>query len=125
MPRPQEHTSAEQELSPAEAEAIAECMRAFATASRVRILFALVSGSLTVERLADRIGLEANAVSQQLRVLRHLRLVTADRKGRHIHYRLHNHHVVDLLAAIRHSREHVELGWSSGPETPTDSERAT
>lgn len=125
MPHPQEHTSAAAELSSEEAESIAEGMRAFATASRVRILFALMSESLTVDRLAERVGLEPGAVSQQLRVLRHLHLVSADREGRHIRYRLHDHHVADLLAAIRHSREHVEQGWSNAPRAPDRSARVT
>ena len=49
-----------------------------------------------------------------------LGLVSADREGRYIRYRLHDHHVADLLTVIRHSREHVELGWSDLPRQPSD-----
>jgi DNA-binding transcriptional ArsR family regulator len=47
-------------------------------------------------------------------VLWHLRLVTARRDGRRMHYRLHDHHIEDLLGAIRHQLEHAERGWSEG-----------
>jgi len=36
-----------------------------------------------------------------------LRLVRARRAGRHVHYALHDHHIGDLLAAVRHHHEHV------------------
>jgi DNA-binding transcriptional ArsR family regulator len=115
MPRPEEHLSAARPLAADEAERIAERMVAFATASRLRLLYALVGGELAVEELAARAELTPNAVSQQLRVLRHLRLVAVRRDGRRMLYRLHDEHLVDLLAAIRHQLEHADRGWSEHP----------
>ena len=115
VPRPEEHLSADRPLGDDEAARLAERMAAFATASRLKLLYALVPGELSVEALAERSGLSPNAVSQQLRVLRHLRLVAAQRDGRRVLYRLHDHHVADLLAAIRHQSEHAVLGWSERP----------
>lgn len=111
MPRPEEHLSPDRPLADGEAERIAERMAAFATASRLRLLYALVGGELAVEELAERTGASPNAVSQQLRVLRHLRLVAARRDGRRVLYRLHDDHLVDLLVAIRHQQEHADRGW--------------
>ena len=119
MPRPEEHLSPERPLADEEAQRLAERMAAFATASRLKLLYALVPGELSVEELADRSGLSANSVSQQLRVLRHLRLVAAQRDGRRMLYRLHDHHVAVLLGAIRHQLEHADLGWSERPVAPT------
>jgi DNA-binding transcriptional ArsR family regulator len=48
-----------------------------------------------------------SATSHHLRLLRSLRLVRARRDGRHVRYRLHDHHIADLLAAVRHHNEHV------------------
>ena len=93
-------------------------MSAFATASRLRLLYALVGTERSVDELAARAGTTPNAVSQQLRILRHLRLVAARRDGRRVLYRLHDEHLVDLLAAIRHQLEHAERGWSEAPRTP-------
>lgn len=115
MPRPEEHSSPDRPLSDEEAERLAERMAAFSTASRLKLLYALVPGELSVEELAARSALSPNAVSQQLRVLRHLRLVAARRDGRRMLYRLHDRHLVDLLTAIRHQLEHAEHGWSEYP----------
>lgn len=86
MPHPLEHSAAHRPLGLAEAEVLAESMRAFGAASRVRLLFELLPGELAVEELAATINMDASAVSQQLRVLRQLRLVTAKRSGRHVVY---------------------------------------
>jgi DNA-binding transcriptional ArsR family regulator len=115
VPRFEEHLSPARPLADGEAERLAERMAAFATASRLKLLFALIGGELAVEELADRAGLTANAVSQQLRVLRHLRLVAVRRDGRRMLYRLHDEHLVQLLGAIRHQNEHAEHGWSDVP----------
>ncbi len=107
MPHPLEHSAAGRPLGATEAETLAESMRAFGTGSRVRLLFELLRGERTVEQLASAAGLEPNTVSQQLRVLRQLRFVTATRRGRFVLYRLHDDHVAQLLTAIRHHHEHT------------------
>jgi DNA-binding transcriptional ArsR family regulator len=94
-------------LREGEAEALAESMAAFSTPSRLKLLFALMGVERTVEDLAAATSLSANIVSQQLRVLRLLRLAAGRRDGRHIRYRLHDDHVADLLVAIRNHGEHV------------------
>jgi len=107
MPHPSEHHPADRSLPADEAELLAEAMRAFGTASRLRLLWAMFDRERTVEQLCAATGLEHSAASHQLRLLRHARLVAVRRSGRHAYYRLHNHHVADLLAAIRHHHEHV------------------
>lgn len=102
-------------LEAGEAEQLAERMAVFATASRLRLLYSLGEGERSVDELAELTGLAASAISQQLRVLRHLRFVIARRDGRRMHYRLHDDHIADLLAAIRHQHEHAQNGWSDQP----------
>jgi ArsR family transcriptional regulator len=63
----------------------------------------------TVEQLVAATGIAPSAASHQLRLLRQERLVSVRRVGRHAFYRLHDHHVADLLAAIRFHHEHVRL----------------
>jgi len=125
MPRPEEHLTAGRPLAEGEAERVAERMAAFSTASRVKLLYALLADGGDVEDLASRTGMTPNAVSQQLRVLRHLRMVAARREGRHVHYRLHDDHIADLLAALRHQLEHAERGWIDadiGRPSPTSAD---
>ena len=107
MPHPSEHLPPNRSLSVDEAEALAEAMRAFGAGSRLRLLWAMYDGERTVEGLSAATGMGHSATSHQLRLLRHARLVTVRRAGRHAYYRLHNHHVGELLAAIRHHHEHV------------------
>jgi DNA-binding transcriptional ArsR family regulator len=57
MPHPAEHSSATRPLSAAEAEELATSLQAFATASRLRILWALLDGERPVDDLVRASGL--------------------------------------------------------------------
>jgi DNA-binding transcriptional ArsR family regulator len=107
MPHPSEHHPVDRALGDQEAEALAEAMRAFGTASRLRLMWAMLDGEHTVEDLSQSTGIAPSATSHQLRLLRQGRLVRVRRSGRYAYYSLHDHHVADLLAAIRHHHEHV------------------
>lgn len=97
------------------ARSVAETMQSLATPSRVRILSRLGIGPCSVGELARDVGMEQPAVSQQLRVLRHLGLVVGERDGRQVIYALHDDHVRSLLAeAISHT-EHLRLGLAARP----------
>lgn len=108
MPHPSEHEPVGRPLGEEEAGALAEAMGMFATASRLRLLWALVDGERTVDDLADTAGLTSSATSHQLRLLRQARLVAVRREGRNGLYRLYDHHVPELLAAMRHHHEHIQ-----------------
>jgi DNA-binding transcriptional ArsR family regulator len=103
---PSEHRSASAPLELDESDRIAEAMSAFTAPSRVRLLYALVGGEQTVEDLAAEAIVSPTVASQQLRVLRQLGAVAVRRDGRRAFYRLRDHHMADLLAAIRHHTEH-------------------
>lgn len=106
MPHPAEHTSVAAPLSAEEAERISETMSAFTAASRLRLLYGLLGAERSVDELAALTGVAPTVASQQLRVLRHLRAVAVRRDGRRAFYRLYDHHMADLLTAIRHHSEH-------------------
>ena len=90
-------------------------MHALATPSRVRILSRLGAGPCAVGELVCDIGMRQSAVSQQLRVLRHLGLVVGERDGRQVIYALHDDHVrALLLEAVSHT-EHLRLGLAAPP----------
>lgn len=82
-------------------------MAAFSTASRLKLLYALIGVERSVEDLSSATSLSPTAVSQQLRMLKLLRLVAGSRHGHHVRYRLYDDHVADLLAAIRNHGEHA------------------
>jgi DNA-binding transcriptional ArsR family regulator len=94
------------------ARSVADTMQALATPSRVRILGRLRGGAASVNELATAVGMEASAVSHQLRLLRHLGFVVGRREGRHVVYDLYDDHVAHLLDEAVSHVEHVQLGLS-------------
>lgn len=99
-------------LTEGEARAIAEVIGALSNPSRVALLYALrEGGGSPVAELAERAGVTPSAASQQLRVLRHLRLVVARREGRSVLYSLHDDHVAALLDEVRSHAEHALWVW--------------
>ena len=112
---------AEAPFGETEAEAIAELMQALATASRVRLLYALRGGEAGVNELAALAEVTPSAASQQLRILRHLRFVATRRDGRSILYRLHDAHVAALLDEVRNHLDHAAHGWTA--PTPRETAR--
>ena len=97
-------------LTAAESRHIAATMQALATPSRVRLLSRLSVGACSVGELARDVEMEQSAVSQQLRVLRHLGLVVGERSGRQVIYGLHDDHVQALLVEAVSHAEHQSLG---------------
>jgi DNA-binding transcriptional ArsR family regulator len=124
MPHPSEHADAGRPLGADEAAGLAEALRAFGSASRLRLLWSLTDGERTVEQLADAVAMEQSAVSHQLRLLRQQRLVAVRRDGRHAHYRLFDHHLPELLAALRHHHEHTLRVSADGAGTRTPPARS-
>ena len=121
MARPSEHRPATRPLPPEEAQHLAEAISTFGAASRLRLLWTLIDKERSVEELTEETGLSQSATSQQLRVLREARLVKVRRDGRHAFYSLYDHHVPDLLAAMRHHYEHRESeARSAGSESRVD-----
>jgi ArsR family transcriptional regulator, nickel/cobalt-responsive transcriptional repressor len=107
VPHPAEHDAAHRPLGAEEAEELTETLKALASPGRLRLLTELLAGPRPVEQLAAAAELSDSATSHHLRLLRSLRLVKARRDGRHVVYTLHDHHLGDLIAAVRHHHEHV------------------
>ena len=104
------HSTSPRPLDRDVAEVVAQTMQALATPSRLLILDRLRSSPLPVSELAEAVGMEQSAISHQLRLLRHLGLVVAERRGRQVFYALHDTHVGDLLDEAVGHVEHLRLG---------------
>jgi DNA-binding transcriptional ArsR family regulator len=121
MPGRQVHAGyrAQSALDQTGAKAIADAMQALSAASRVRLLYELRDSEMSVGELAESVGLTPAATSQQLRTLRHLKLVVARREGQSVRYRLHDDHVGALLDEIRNHVEHAAYDWANpSPSRP-------
>jgi ArsR family transcriptional regulator, nickel/cobalt-responsive transcriptional repressor len=89
---------------------VAETMQALATPSRLRILACLHAGPASVGEISEAVGMDGSAVSHQLRILRHLGLVSGEREGRRVNYSLHDEHVGQLLEQAMSHVEHLRPG---------------
>jgi ArsR family transcriptional regulator, nickel/cobalt-responsive transcriptional repressor len=107
-------------IDPATARDVASAMQALAAPSRVLILGRLRAGACTVGELAAAGGMSQPAVSQQLRVLRHLGLVVGERRGRNVVYELHDDHVAALVDEAVHHVEHLRLAFRGRSRTASE-----
>ncbi len=99
-------------LDATSAAAVALTLSALTTPSRLLILSHLRQGPATVTDLTAAVGMEQSAVSHQMRLLRTMGLVTAQRHGRNIVYSLYDEHVAALLDEAVYHSEHLRLGAS-------------
>jgi ArsR family transcriptional regulator, lead/cadmium/zinc/bismuth-responsive transcriptional repressor len=87
------------------AQRMAEFFRLLGDSNRLRILSLLAQRDLCVCDLANILGMSESAVSHQLRTLRSLRLVSYQKQGRRVYYKLLDHHVLDLYQSVA---EHLD-----------------
>ncbi len=96
-------------LDLAAAKSVATTLQALSTPSRLLILGRLRENPATVGEIVAAVGMERSAVSHQLRLLRNLGLVDAERHGRSILYSLYDNHVAQLLDEAVYHAEHLRL----------------
>ena len=74
--------------------------------TRIRIIHALTLAELCNCDLASILGLTESAISHQMRDLRLMNLVSAERRGRMVFYRLNDTHVRHIFEdSLRHAQE--------------------
>lgn len=75
-------------------------LKLMASSARLAILFHLVEGEQKVGALVDLVQLSQPAVSQHLARMRYEGLVTAEKRGQSVHYRIARPEVLKLMEAI-------------------------
>ena len=84
-----------------------QVLHGLASPLRLLLLDALRGGPQTVGELVEQVTMEQSAVSHQLRVLRDLRLVVAERQGRHVLYTFVDDHLGDVIDQALAHAEHL------------------
>ncbi|MCK5155970.1 MAG: helix-turn-helix transcriptional regulator [Spirochaetales bacterium] len=86
---------------------LAEFFKIFGDKTRLHILFLLFSKPETgVNELSDVMSMHQTAISHQLKILRHMRLVTYRKEGRNVFYSLNDQHIHDILnIGMQHVQE--------------------
>jgi DNA-binding transcriptional ArsR family regulator len=92
-------------LSIEKAQRMAEFFGVLGDPNRWRILSALALGEMRVGDLAEAVDMTESAVSHQLRVLRTMRLVSYQKRGRSVFYCLKDNHIFNLY---REASEHLD-----------------
>jgi DNA-binding transcriptional ArsR family regulator len=77
---------------------MAETFKLLSDPTRLKLVHALSRGELCVCDLAAMLGVGSTAVSNHLRLLRSMRLVTYRREGKMAYYALADEHITRLLA---------------------------
>lgn len=91
-------------LEPELVERASALFRALGDPARLRLLHRLAeAGEACVSELQDE-GEGMSTVSQRLKLLRGERLVSRERRGKHVYYRLADEHV---MAIVRDALDHV------------------
>ena len=92
-----ETTSYLDQLDDVKAQHVAELFSILGDTSRVKIIAALLNGSMNVQSLADAVGISPSGISHHMRSLRQMRLVRAHKQGRQVFYSLDDQHVEELF----------------------------
>ena len=84
-----------------------ELLKAVAVEARLRILWSLLHGEHSVNDLAEHVGASASAVSQHLRQLRELGVVSSRREGNFIFYSCDHPHARAVATEALSHAQHV------------------
>jgi DNA-binding transcriptional ArsR family regulator len=87
--------------------ALAEVAKALSHEHRIELIEQLAQGRRSVEVLADRVGLSVANASQHLQQLRRAGLVTPERNGKRVVYRLAEDAEVSIVGLLRGLRRSV------------------
>lgn len=93
-------------LSRTGAEEVANVFRVLSDPTRVTVVHALTLAELCNCDLASILGVSESAVSHQMRELRLMKIVSAEKRGRMVYYRLSDTHIRHIFEdTLRHVSE--------------------
>lgn len=76
---------------------LADFYKMFSDSTRLKILLTLGEGELCVSDLSNVLDMGQSAISHQLRLLKHARLVRNRREGKVIYYSLDDEHISEII----------------------------
>lgn len=86
---------------------VSEFYKNLADFSRVKIITSLLNEEKCVQDIAKEVEMSQTAVSYQLRILRHARLVKSRRDGKMVYYQIMDEHVAKILEVTIEHLEHM------------------
>jgi len=86
---------------------VAGIFKVLGDSTRVKIINALLKEELCVCDLSNLLNMSQSAISHQLRVLRHMKIVKHRKEGKVVYYSLDDEHILNLfeqcLKHVKHS----------------------
>ena len=79
---------------------MADIFKALGDINRLRLIRALLEGERCSSHLVALLGMEPSAISHQVRLLRHLGIISSRKEGKHIYHQLSNECVRRLLDLV-------------------------
>ena len=76
---------------------LSEFFKVFGDPTRIRIITLLQLGECCVHTISSALGMHQTAISHQLKILRHKRLVRYRKEGKHVFYSLSDSHIDEIL----------------------------
>jgi DNA-binding transcriptional ArsR family regulator len=76
---------------------LAELFKVFGDTTRVKIISVLFESEMCVCDIAELLNISQSAISHQLRVLRHARLVKPRKEGKVVFYSLNDEHIKSIF----------------------------
>lgn len=98
------------ELTEEEITDVSDFFKVFGDPTRLKLLILLDNkGEMGVNAISESLGMSQSAISQQLKVLRQMRLVRFRRDGRSSIYRLSDEHIREILKlGFEHYEEQMD-----------------
>jgi ArsR family transcriptional regulator len=78
---------------------LGDLFKVFGDTTRIRIMYALYEGEMSVCAISELLGMTQPAISHQLKTLKAANLVAGRRQGKTIYYSLSDDHVKSIIAA--------------------------
>ena len=78
---------------------LGDLFKVFGDTTRIRIMYALYEGEMSVMAISELLGMTQPAISHQLKTLKAANLVAGRRQGKTIFYYLSDEHVKSIIAA--------------------------
>lgn len=76
---------------------LGDLFKVFSDSTRIRIMFTLFDGELSVSDISEKLGMNQSAISHQLKILKQSKLIKGRREGKQIFYSLSDNHVYTIL----------------------------
>lgn len=81
---------------------VSELMKVISNSIRLEILCYLEKGEMSVNEIKEKIqGISQPAISQHLNLLKMNKILTTEKRGQHVYYRISDLRVISLMNSIR------------------------